>query len=98
MNKIRIGIAGYGNLGKGVELAVAQNEDMEDVYKRQGFTIRIKNAPKIHPIKAPKTGISAVNATSTPMSSAYGNPSSHSVTTNIQPRISASTHLSLIHI
>ena len=29
MNKIRIGIAGYGNLGKGVELAVAQNPDME---------------------------------------------------------------------
>lgn len=29
MNKIRIGIAGYGNLGKGVELAIRQNEDME---------------------------------------------------------------------
>ncbi len=29
MNKIRIGIAGYGNLGKGVELAVHQNDDME---------------------------------------------------------------------
>ncbi len=29
MSKIRIGITGYGNLGKGVELAVAQNEDME---------------------------------------------------------------------
>ncbi|MDE6679670.1 MAG: diaminopimelate dehydrogenase, partial [Ruminococcus sp.] len=29
MNKIRIGIAGYGNLGKGVELAVQQNDDME---------------------------------------------------------------------
>ena len=29
MSRIRIGIAGYGNLGKGVELAVAQNEDME---------------------------------------------------------------------
>lgn len=28
-NKIRIGIAGYGNLGKGVELAIAQNADME---------------------------------------------------------------------
>ena len=27
--KIRIGIAGYGNLGKGVECAVAQNSDME---------------------------------------------------------------------
>lgn len=29
MNKYRIGIAGYGNLGKGVELAIAQNDDME---------------------------------------------------------------------
>lgn len=29
MNKIRIGIAGYGNLGKGVELAIHQNDDME---------------------------------------------------------------------
>ncbi len=29
MSKIRIGIAGYGNLGRGVELAVMQNPDME---------------------------------------------------------------------
>lgn len=29
MSKIRIGIAGYGNLGKGVELAVRQSPDME---------------------------------------------------------------------
>ena len=29
MNKIRIGIVGYGNIGKGVELAIARNEDME---------------------------------------------------------------------
>ena len=29
MNRIRIGIAGYGNLGKGVELAVGRNDDME---------------------------------------------------------------------
>ena len=29
MSKIRIGIAGYGNLGKGVELAIRQNKDME---------------------------------------------------------------------
>ena len=27
--KIRIGIAGYGNLGRGVELAIAQNPDLE---------------------------------------------------------------------
>ena len=29
MTKIRVGIAGYGNLGKGVEMAIAQNPDME---------------------------------------------------------------------
>ena len=29
MNKIRIGITGYGNLGKGVELAIMQNTDLE---------------------------------------------------------------------
>ena len=28
-NKIRIGIAGYGNLGRGVESAIPQNEDMK---------------------------------------------------------------------
>ena len=27
--KIKIGIAGYGNLGKGVEAAIRQNPDME---------------------------------------------------------------------
>lgn len=29
MDKIRIAISGYGNIGRGVELAVRQNEDME---------------------------------------------------------------------
>ena len=29
MKSIRIGIAGYGNLGRGVELAVQKNSDME---------------------------------------------------------------------
>ena len=29
--KIRIGILGYGNLGRGVELALRQNPDMEQV-------------------------------------------------------------------
>lgn len=29
MQKIKIGILGYGNLGRGVELAIAQNNDME---------------------------------------------------------------------
>lgn len=29
MDKIRVGIVGYGNIGRGVELAIARNEDME---------------------------------------------------------------------
>jgi len=29
MTKIKIGIAGYGNVGRGVEYAISQNEDME---------------------------------------------------------------------
>ncbi len=29
MSKIRVGIVGYGNLGRGVELAIGQNDDME---------------------------------------------------------------------
>ena len=29
MQKIRLGIVGYGNLGRGVQLAAAQNNDME---------------------------------------------------------------------
>ena len=29
MNKIRIGIVGYGNIGRGVEQAIARNDDME---------------------------------------------------------------------
>ena len=29
MDKIRIGIVGYGNIGRGVERAIARNEDME---------------------------------------------------------------------
>ena len=43
MEKIRIGIMGYGNLGRGVELAVRQNEDMELVAvftRRDPATVR----------------------------------------------------------
>ena len=37
MSKVRLGILGYGNLGKGVEQAVKQNDDMElvAVYSRR---------------------------------------------------------------
>ncbi len=42
MNKIRVAIAGYGNLGKGVESAIKQNADMElvaVVSRRDGLKI-----------------------------------------------------------
>ena len=47
---IRIGILGYGNLGKGVELAVRQNDDMElvAVYTRrdpESVTIATEGVP-----------------------------------------------------
>ena len=37
MGTVRLGILGYGNLGKGVELAVRQNDDIElvAVYSRR---------------------------------------------------------------
>ncbi|MEE1312674.1 MAG: diaminopimelate dehydrogenase [Lachnospiraceae bacterium] len=49
MKTIRIGIAGYGNLGKGVELAIRQNDDMElvGVFTRRDpetVTLATKNA------------------------------------------------------
>ena len=44
MEKIRIGIVGYGNIGRGVELAVARNEDME---LKAVFTRRKPDSVKI---------------------------------------------------
>ena len=46
---IRIGIFGYGNLGRGVEAAIAQNDDMElvAVFTRRdpkSLTIRTESA------------------------------------------------------
>lgn len=50
MSKIRIGILGYGNLGRGVEAAVGQNPDMElvAVFTRRdpaSVSIQSKNVP-----------------------------------------------------
>ena len=45
MEKIRIGIVGYGNIGRGVEQAIARNEDMElrAVFtRREPKTVAIK--------------------------------------------------------
>lgn len=47
MSKIRIGIVGYGNLGRGVELAIYQNPDMELVAvftRRDPAAVQVNNA------------------------------------------------------
>lgn len=54
-SKIRIGIAGYGNLGRGVESAIAQNSDMElvGVFTRRdpgGVTLLDASVP-VHKIE-----------------------------------------------
>ncbi len=50
--KIRIGIMGYGNLGKGIECAVAQNDDMELVAvftRRNPETVKVlSDVPVYH--------------------------------------------------
>lgn len=49
--KIRIGIIGYGNLGRGAELAIAQQSDMElvAVFSRRGTVDTVdSNVPSIH--------------------------------------------------
>ncbi len=50
MDKIRIGIMGYGNLGRGVEAAVAQNPDTELIAvftRRPPDTVKIKSNAKV---------------------------------------------------
>ena len=53
MNKIRIGIVGYGNIGRGVELAIERNDDMElvaIVTRRNPEDVRIltEGVKKVH--------------------------------------------------
>ncbi|MDO5654168.1 MAG: diaminopimelate dehydrogenase [Brachymonas sp.] len=47
MQKIRIGIAGYGNLGRGVQASLAQNPDMElaGVFSRRALDAQQVGAP-----------------------------------------------------
>lgn len=49
MDKIKVGIVGYGNLGRGVQYALSQNEDMQTVAV---FTRRDpKNVQTVFPVK-----------------------------------------------
>ncbi len=44
MSKIRIGIVGYGNIGRGVEQAIKRNEDMEaggSFYKNISASVKV---------------------------------------------------------
>lgn len=59
MDKIRIGIVGYGNIGRGVEAAVTQNEDMElaAVFTRRDpkkLKIKTEGVPVYHVDEAEK--------------------------------------------
>ena len=50
-NKIRIGIIGYGNLGKGVTKALKQNPDMElkaIFTRRDSSKVEVNNLPMLH--------------------------------------------------
>lgn len=56
MQKIRVGIAGYGNLGRGVELALRQNPDMELCVvftRREGLAIATPGVPVAKMADAP---------------------------------------------
>ena len=50
MGKIRVGIVGYGNIGRGVEKAAARNEDIE---LRAVFTRREPSSFQIHTVGVP---------------------------------------------
>ena len=56
--KIRVAIMGYGNLGKGIECAIRQNEDMELVAvftRRAPETVKtLTNVPVYAADKAPE--------------------------------------------
>ena len=49
-NKIRVGIVGYGNLGKGVELALAQNPDfhLEAIFTRRNPEKLLATSKMVH--------------------------------------------------
>lgn len=56
--RIRIGITGYGNLGKGVEIAIGNNSDMEliAVFSRRSPKEIILATPDVSPIHISKVG------------------------------------------
>ena len=50
-NKIRVAIAGYGNLGKGIESQISKNPDMELVCiftRRDPKSLKTNSSPSSH--------------------------------------------------
>lgn len=52
MDKIKIGIVGYGNLGKGVQMAITQNDDMEliGIFSRRAAS-QVNSSVPVYPIQ-----------------------------------------------
>ncbi len=64
MEKIRIGILGYGNLGRGVEMAMAQNDDMELVgvfTRRDPATVKIASDVPVRPAAELEAGVDDID-------------------------------------
>lgn len=64
MGKIRIGILGYGNLGRGVEMAVTSNDDMELVgifTRRDPATVHVASDTPVRPVSDLDAGIDGID-------------------------------------
>jgi diaminopimelate dehydrogenase len=63
MSKIKLAIAGYGNIGRGVELAVSQNEDMElvAIFSRRNSVIPINKEIKVYSLAEAEKHIHSID-------------------------------------
>ena len=64
MEKIRIGILGYGNLGRGVEMAMAQNDDMELVgvfTRRDPATVQVASDVPVRSVAELDAGVDDID-------------------------------------
>ena len=65
MNKIRLGIVGYGNVGRGVEYAIGQNDDMElaGIFTRRNPAeiIPVNSGTKVYKYKEAQQHVHAID-------------------------------------
>ncbi len=64
MEKIRIGILGYGNLGRGVEMAVDLNDDMELVgvfTRRDPASVKVASDTPVRPVSDLDAGVDDID-------------------------------------